>query len=40
MAERKVGKETMIPESGFVKMELGEIAMKQELGWSYIKMGY
>jgi intracellular sulfur oxidation DsrE/DsrF family protein len=38
--ERKIPKESIIPEAGFVKMGVGEIIMKQEQGWSYIKAGF
>lgn len=38
--ERKIPKENIIPEAGFVKMGVGEIVMKQEQGWSYIKVGF
>ena len=40
MTERKIPKETIIPEAGFVKMGVGEIILKQEQGWSYIKAGF
>jgi intracellular sulfur oxidation DsrE/DsrF family protein len=40
MTERKIPKEMIIPEAGFVKMGIGEIVMKQEQGWSYIKAGF
>ncbi len=38
--ERKVARESIIAEAGFVKMGIGEIVRKQEEGWSYIKAGY
>lgn len=38
MRERKVSKEQLLPEAGFVKMGVGEIILKQEAGWSYLKM--
>jgi intracellular sulfur oxidation DsrE/DsrF family protein len=38
MRERKVSKEQLLPEAGFVKMGVGEIILKQEAGWSYIKL--
>lgn len=40
MAERKIPKESIISEAGFVKMGIGEIVRKQEQGWSYIKIGF
>jgi uncharacterized protein len=40
LIERKIPKENIIPEAGFVKMGVGEIMLKQEQGWSYIKAGF
>lgn len=40
LTERKIQKENIIPEAGFVKMGVGEIILKQEQGWSYIKAGF
>jgi intracellular sulfur oxidation DsrE/DsrF family protein len=40
MRERKVTKEEILAGSRFVKMGLGEIVIKQEKGWSYIKGGF
>lgn len=40
MMERKVAKESIIAEAGFVRMGIGEIVRKQEQGWSYIKAGF
>lgn len=40
MLERKVPKEAMIAEAGYVKMAMAEIVRKQEEGWSYIKIGF
>jgi len=40
LAERKIPKENIIPEAGFVKMGVGEIILKQEQEWSYIKVGF
>lgn len=40
LAERKIPKENIISEAGFVKMGVGEIILKQEQGWSYIKAGF
>ncbi len=39
LRERKISKEEIIPEAGFVKMGVGEIILRQEQGWSYIKAG-
>lgn len=40
MSERKVPKEQIIPEAGFVKAGIIEIVSRQEEGWSYIKSGF
>lgn len=40
MKEKNIAKEIIIPEAGFVRMGIGEIVMKQEQGWSYIKAGF
>lgn len=40
MRERKIPKETIIPEAGFVKSGVAEVILKQEQGWSYIKAGF
>ncbi|MBK7433166.1 MAG: DsrE family protein [Chitinophagaceae bacterium] len=40
MSERKVTKEQIIPEAGFVKAGIIEIVTRQEEGWSYIKSGF
>jgi intracellular sulfur oxidation DsrE/DsrF family protein len=40
MAERKISKESIIQESGFVKSAIVEIINRQEKGWSYIKAGF
>ena len=40
MAERKIPKEAIIPEVGFVKMAVKELILRQEEGWSYIKAGF
>ncbi len=40
LTERKITKENIISEAGFVKMGVGEIILKQEQGWSYIKAGF
>lgn len=38
--ERKIPKDSIITEAGFVPMGIGEIVLKQEQGWSYIKAGF
>ena len=38
--ERKIPRETIIPEAGFVKSGVAEVILKQEQGWSYIKGGF
>lgn len=40
MAQRKISKEQIVKEAGFVKMGIGEIVRLQENGWSYIKSGF
>lgn len=40
MSERKVSKEQIVAESGFVKSGIVEVITKQEEGWSYIKSGF
>ena len=40
LRERNIPKESIIPESGYVKMGVGEIILKQEKGWTYIKTGF
>ena len=40
MSERKITKENIIPEAGYVKAGIIEIVSKQEQGWSYIKSGF
>lgn len=39
MRERKISKAEIIPEAGFVPMGVGELILKQEQGWSYLKTG-
>ena len=39
LKERKISKEEIIPESGYVKAGILEVIMKQEEGWSYIRAG-
>lgn len=40
LLERKIPKESIIPEAGFVKSAVVEIMLKQEQGWTYIKSGF
>lgn len=40
LRERKISKTEIIPEAGFVKMGIGEIILRQEEGWTYIKSGF
>lgn len=40
MREKNVTKDQLIPEAGTVKMGVGEVVLKQEQGWSYIKVGF
>ncbi len=40
LREKKISKSEIIPEAGFVKMGIGEIILRQEEGWSYIKSGF
>jgi intracellular sulfur oxidation DsrE/DsrF family protein len=40
MKDRKITKEMMIPEAGYVPYGILEIVEKQEQGWSYIKAGF
>jgi len=37
MLEKKIAKEEIIPEAGYVKVGVLEIVRKQEQGWSYIR---
>lgn len=40
MREKNIAKELIIPAAGTVPMGIGEIIVKQEQGWSYIKVGF
>jgi len=40
LIEKKISKDSIIPEAGFVKSAVVEIILKQEQGWSYIKSGF
>jgi len=39
MARRKVTKADLLPFAGTVPMGIGEVVLKQEAGWSYLKGG-
>jgi len=40
MKMRNVTEDQIIPNVGFVPMGVGEIVLKQEQGWSYLKAGF
>ncbi len=40
MKQRGISEEQIIPNVGFVQMGVGEIILKQEQGWSYLKAGF
>jgi intracellular sulfur oxidation DsrE/DsrF family protein len=40
MKQRNISEEQIIPNVGFVQMGVGEIILKQEQGWSYLKAGF
>lgn len=40
LREKKIDRSEVIQEAGFVPMGIGEIVMKQEEGWSYLKAGF
>ena len=40
MRVRKITKEEILPEMGFVKFAMAEIVQKQEEGWTYVKTGF
>lgn len=40
MKHKKITKEEILPEMGFVKFAMAEIVQKQEEGWTYIKTGF
>jgi uncharacterized protein len=40
MKQRAVSEEQIIKNVGFVQMGVGEIILKQEQGWSYLKAGF
>lgn len=39
MREKQIPREAILPDMHFVQMGIGEIVIKQEQGWSYIKAG-
>ena len=40
MRQRNISKADMIPEADFVPSGVGEVIMKEENGWSYLKSGF
>jgi intracellular sulfur oxidation DsrE/DsrF family protein len=40
MAERKIPKDAILADVGFIPMAVKEIILRQEQGWSYIKAGF
>ena len=40
MKQKNISEDQIIPNVGIVPMAIGEIVMKQEQGWSYLKAGY
>jgi len=40
LKERNIPRDALIPEAGTVPTGVGEIVLKQEQGWSYIKVGF
>lgn len=40
MKQKNISEEQIIPNVGFVPMGVGEIILKQEQGWSYLKAGF
>lgn len=40
LKQRNISREEIIPEAGFVPSGIGEVIMKQEQGWSYLKAGF
>jgi len=40
LKERKIDKSEILPGHQFVPMGIGEIILKQEEGWSYVKAGF
>lgn len=40
LKERNIPRESLVPGIRYVRLGIGEIVMKQEQGWSYIKAGF
>ena len=40
MRLRKISKDEVTPDAGYVPSGVGELVLKQEAGWSYIKSGF
>lgn len=40
MKEKSIPHEAILPEARFVRMGLGEVILKQEAGWTYLKAGF
>jgi intracellular sulfur oxidation DsrE/DsrF family protein len=40
MNEKSIPPSAIMPEARFVRMGLGEVILKQEAGWTYIKDGF
>ncbi len=40
MKQKNISENQILPDVGFVAMGVGEIVMKQEQGWSYLKAGF
>lgn len=40
MKQRNVTKEQLLPGTGFVKVGVAEVVLKEEQGWSYLKAGF
>lgn len=40
LRQRKILKSEIVSDAGFVPMGVGEVIMKQEQGWSYLKAGF
>ena len=40
MKQRNVSEDQLLPDVGIVKMAIGEIILKQEQGWIYLKAGF
>lgn len=40
MTNKKISKEAIISEATYVVMGIGEVVIRQEKGWSYIKAGF